>query len=214
MAARALSLPTGRSGRMLAVALLVLLPLLVWSAMGAPLLGWYRDRAATLENRRAVAAHMAVLAERLPSLRRQAREAALSAGPSALMTGSSDAIAGAALQDRVQQMASSLGATLSSSETLAASDAGGKAAGGPYRRVGVRIAVTAPFNVMVKFIAAIEQASPVMLIDDLQLHGPRIQITADPPLECAMTILAFRHAGAGDSAAAHADVGAASDDAP
>ena len=192
---RPLALPTGRSGRLLALGLTALALLLVWLAIGSPLLDWYRERSLALAGREAVAAHMKLLSGRLPALRAAAQAASVRSGPAALIDGASDAIAGAALQEQVQQMASSLGATLSSSETLAATPA----SAGPYRRVGVRIAVTAPFEVMVRMIAAIEQASPAMLIDDLQLHGPRIQITANSPIEGALTVIAFRHAGAGEA---------------
>ena len=184
-----LTLPTGRAGRVLALGLAILALLLLWEAVGVPLRGWYDDRADALAGRIALAARMQTLAAQLPALRRAAAAGAAHAGPAALIEGSSDAIAGAALQERVQQMAASLGATLSSTESLPASQAGA------YRRVGVRIAVTAPFEVMVRLIAAIEQASPTMLIDDLQLHGSRIQMQAAAPLEGALTVLAFRQGG-------------------
>ena len=97
-------------------------------------------------------------------------------------------------------MATGLGATLSSSESLQPSQGGGRGAGqgtgrggtSGYRRVGVRIAVTAPYDVMVRLLAAIEQASPSMLIDDLQLHGSRIQLLQSAPIEGSLTVLAFR----------------------
>ncbi len=208
VSSRPLVLPTGRSGRMLALGLTGLALLLLWLAIGSPLRDLYGERAQALAGREAVAAHMKRLSERLPALRAQAQAASVRSGPAALIEGASDAIAGAALQEQVQQMASSLGATLSSSETLAATPA----SAGPYRRVGVRLAVTAPFEVMVRLIEAIEQASPAMLIDDLQLHGPRIQITANSPIECALTVIAFRHAGAGDPAGASAAAAAAAAD--
>lgn len=189
------SLPTGRSGRALALALAALAVLLLWEAIGVPLRGWYGDRAEALAGREALAARMDTLAAELPALRQAAAAGAARSGPAALIAGSSDAIAGAALQEQVQQMAASLGATLSSSESLPASRAGA------YRRVGVRISVSASFEVMVRLIAAIEQASPTMLIDDLQLHGSRIQLQSTAPIEGAMTVLAFRQGGgtAGDA---------------
>ncbi len=199
------ALPTGRPGRLLALGIALLLLLALWEAIGAPLLGLYRDRARALGERRAIAVHMAGLAAQLPALRRAAAAGSVRSGPVALIAGSSDAIAGAALQERVQRMATGLGATLSSSESLPPAPASAQAG---YRRVGVRITVTAPYDVMVRLLAAIEQASPSMLIDDLQLHGSRIQLLENAPIEGSLTVLAFRGgAKAGASAApAAADV--------
>ena len=46
---------------------------------------------------------------------------------------------------------------------------------------------------MVHVLHAIEQASPQMLVDDLQIHGVRQFGTArEPPLEASFTVLGFR----------------------
>lgn len=189
------SLPVGRPGRLLAAALLLLVVVLGWELVGSPLRDWFDNRADALAGRQALAVRMQALAARLPALRRAAEAGAGRSGPGVLIEGSSDAIAGAALQGQVQQMASTLGASLSSSETLAGAAAG--APGSGYRRVSVRISVTAPFEVMVRLVAAIERASPVMLIDDFELHGSRIQLTQNAPLEASLTVLSFRRGEAG-----------------
>ncbi len=204
--AGARTLPTGRPGRFLALGVASLLLLALWEAVGSPLAGLYRDRARALAERRAVAVHMATVAAQLPALRRAAAAAGgARTGPVALIQGGSDAIAAAALQEQVQQMATGLGAALSSSESLPPTQETGQGAGG-YRRVGVRIAVTAPYDVMVRLLAAIEQASPSMLVDDLQLHGSRIQLQQNAPIEGSLTVLAFRRGtGAGPEPDAAAD---------
>ena len=204
-AGRVGSLPDGRAGRALALAMTAAVLLLLWEAVGSPLIGWYQDRAQAIEGRRQMAARMEMLAAELPALREAAAGSDARSGPVALIEGSSDAVAAAALQEKVQQMASSLGATLSSTESLPASQAGA------YRRVGVRISVSAPFEVMVRLVAAIEQASPSMLIDDLQLHGSRILVQAASPLEGALTVMAFR-SGKVDAGASAAGAGGAQAD--
>ncbi|WP_419730941.1 type II secretion system protein GspM [Lichenicola sp.] len=186
------SLPQGRAGQASALGIAAIVLLLLWEAVGSPLIGLYQDRDEAIKGQRQMAARMDMLAAELPALRQAAAGSAARSGPVALIEGSSDAVAAAALQEKVQQMASSLGASLSSTESLPASQAGA------YRRVGVRISVSAPFEVMVRLIAAIEQASPSMLIDDLQLHGSRIMVQAASPLEGAMTVMAFR-AGKADA---------------
>ncbi|MBE7210285.1 MAG: general secretion pathway protein GspM [Gluconacetobacter diazotrophicus] len=197
------ALPTGRAGRLLALGLLVLLLAVAWEAVAMPVIELYRARTERLEDGRDRLARMEALAARLPALRREAAGGQAQNGPAALIDGATDAIASAALQGQVQQMASSLGATLSSSETVsgkAGGDAGPERGGKPradgFRRIGVRISVTAPFAVMVKLLGRIAQSSPVLLVDDLQLHGSRIQLGSNPPLEASMTVLAFRRADA------------------
>ncbi len=196
------SLPTGRPGRLLAAGLLLLVLVLGWELVGSPLRDWYDDRAEALAGRQALSLRMQALAARLPALRREAEAGAGRSGPALLIEGSSDAIAGAALQGQVQQMASTLGASLSSSETLPGAAAGGPGSG--YRRVAVRISVTAPFEVMVRLVAAIERATPVMLIDDFELHGSRIQMVQNAPLEASLTVLSFRRGEAGAAGGADA----------
>ncbi len=184
------SLPTGRPGRLLAAGLLLLLLVAGWELVGSPLCDWYDGRAEALAGRQALSVRMQALAARLPALRRAAEAGAGRSGPGVLIEGGSDAIAGAALQGQVQQMAATLGASLSSSETLPGAAAGPSGSG--YRRVAVRISVTAPFEVMVRLVAAIERATPVMLIDDFELHGSRIQLMQNAPLEASLTVLSFR----------------------
>lgn len=182
------ALPTGRRGQVLAVALLLLVMGAAWVAVAAPLLAWYADRAEVLEQRTALARRMAEVAAALPELQRQSA-AASATGPVAatLLEGSSDAVAGATLQQLVQGMAGRAGATLSSSEALPAE------AAATYRRIAVRVALSAPWGVLVQLLRAVGQASPQMLVDDLQIRGSRaFGVVGDPPLEASFTVLGFR----------------------
>jgi len=182
------SLPTGRRGQVLAVALLLLVLAAAWMAVASPLLEWHADRAEALQQRNLLARRMAQVAAGLPDLQRQAAAAA-AVGPVAatLLGGSSDAVAGATLQQLIQDMAGRAGATLSSTEALPAE------AVAAYRRIGVRVALSAPWAVLVQLLRAIGQASPQMLVDDLQIRGARqFGLTGEPPLEASFTVLGFR----------------------
>jgi len=182
------SLPTGRRGQLLAWGLLLVLLATAWVAVAAPLLDWHGGREEALQQRAILARRMAQAASRLPDLQRQAAAAA-TAGPVAatLLDGSTDAVAGATLQQLIQDMAARAGATLSSTETLPAE------AVASYRRIGVRVALSAPWGVLVQLLRAVEQASPQMLVDDLQIHGARrFGVAGEPPLEASFTVLGFR----------------------
>lgn len=190
------SLPTGRRGRLMALGVTLLGVVVLWLGVVSPALGWYDARSEALTRRRALAARMAGLAETLPALRKQAEAGAAAAPPIAVLDGGTDAIAGATLQELVQAMARDAGASLNSLETLPAEQRA------QYRRVALRISVSADWPVLVRLLAGIEQASPPMLIDDLQLRGQSLRLrmpggaAAASPVEATLTIVAFR---AGDA---------------
>jgi general secretion pathway protein M len=203
----ALDLPTGRKGRLLALGITLAVLGALWVGVAAPLMAWYADRAVELENRRAVARRMATLAEMLPELRLQAQSAAGSSGrlgEEDTLEGASDAIAGAALQQRLQEMAAQAGAPLSSAEALPGEPAGA------YRRIGVRVSLSAQWPALVRLLQAVAQASsPRMLVDELQLRSSPIMLRSGPrPMEASFTVVAFRTAAAAAQAAAAGPVGA------
>ncbi len=185
-----LDLPTGRRGRLLALGLTAAVLGSLWVGVAAPLLDWHVLRAEQLEARRALARRMAEIAETLPELRDQARFAAASgrAPGEATLDGASDAIAAAALQGRLQDMAARAGAPLTSAEALPGEPAG------VWRRIGVRIAVNAPWPAVVRLLQAIgSAASPRMLVDDLQLRAPPLLLRTGPrPMDAGFTVFAFR----------------------
>jgi general secretion pathway protein M len=135
---------------------------------------------------------MAELVRTLPTLRQQADAVAASGPPPQMvLSGDSDALAGASLQEQVQEMAAHAGASLTSTEALPAS------AAGEYRRIGIRLSVSGAWPVLVRLLQSIEQATPRMLIDDVQLQGSPVHIQGlGLPLDASFTVLAFRHAAA------------------
>jgi general secretion pathway protein M len=184
------ALPTGRQGRVLALGLLVLAAIVLWLGVATPLMDFYDARTAKVTQRAALAARMADLAGELPEL--QTRAAAVPANNgAATFDGATDALAGATLQSQLQSLAAAAGATLSSTETLTAEPAG------PYRRIGVKLSISAPLPVLVQLLAQIEQSRPPMLIDDLQIHGSPIVlpgVTASA-LDVGFTVYGFRTGG-------------------
>ena len=181
------SLPTGRRGRMLAMALTLLAALVLWRGAVAPLADWYAARTEALAARMALAAHMQAIAARLPELRRIA--ASIAAPAPALLEGNSDALAAARLQELVGGLASEAGATPTSLETLPSEQRGS------FRRVGIRITLAAPWPHLVSLMAAIEQAHPRMLLDDLELRGvPARSRNEAEPVSASFAVYAFRGA--------------------
>ena len=184
------ALPTGASGRWAALGLLAAVLAAAWLGAAAPLLDWYRDRAETLEQRATLARRMAQVAASLPELERAA-QADRTAGPQAdaVLTQPSDAVAAAAVLQAVQDMAARAGAPLSSTETLPAE------AVGAYRRLRLRIVLSAPLPAVAGLLQALDQARPRMLVDDLQLRAaPVLAGRGSPPLDASMLVMSFRRA--------------------
>ncbi len=185
-----MTLPDGQRGQALAVALTVLFAALLWLAVGAPLVDLYADGQAELAQRRTLVAHMGELAASLPELRQAAQARPGSqAGQVTTLQGATDAVAGAALQERVQALASGAGISLASLETLPAEQRG------PYRRIGLRISAVSEWPGLVALLQAIEQATPAMVLDDVELRGPAIaNRPPNTPLRATFTLYAFRAA--------------------
>lgn len=182
------ALPTGVAGRALALALLALAGVIAWFAVLTPLLEWHASRAEALAHKQALLPRLEALAASLPEWRRVQAEAASRAGarPS-LLEGGTDAVAAAALQGKVQAMASQAGARVTSMEILAAEPRG------PYRRIAVRVAAEGHLPELLDLLRAIGDAAPRMLVDAVQLNGPNARSNTDtPPIAASFTVLAFR----------------------
>lgn len=183
-------LPVGRRGQVVAVGVTVLMAMAIWLGVVQPLLAWRGDLAAAAVNRGAVLARMTGLAETLPELRRQAEAAAAAPAATALLGGATDALAGAALQTRLRELAAQSDASLASTETLPAEDAGG------FRRIAVRVSTSVAWPVLVRLLDGLAQATPRMLVDDVQLRAGTAVVGGSPviPLNVTLTVFAFRSA--------------------
>jgi general secretion pathway protein M len=132
----------------------------------APLLDFYAERAAVLENRRMLLPRLRAAAEELPELQMRVEQLRTAAGTRKVtLEGPSDAIAAANLQSRIEELAASVGATIGSTESLPAEARSG------FRRVGLRYVLSGPYETLVKFLAKLEAATPPLVIDNLHIHG-------------------------------------------
>lgn len=186
------ALPDGLRGQILAVALTLTLLATLWFGIAAPLIAWYQAGAEELAQRQALLRHMQAVAETLPTLEQVPATAKPS--PAALLDGATDALAAAAMQNAVQAMAAHSGIELSSMETLPAEPRGA------YRRIGLRVSLSAPWRVLIDLLRAAGQGQPRMLVDDVQLRTVPVQgHVVDAPVGASFTLLAFRAATGGGS---------------
>ena len=184
-------LPSGRRGQALALGIALLVLGLLWFGLAMPLFTEYEDRAAILASRRERVDRMARLVDELPTLEaRLVAPAAAGTVEDVLLTGETDAIAGANLQQLIQERAARAGMSLTSLEMLPTTVAG------DYRRIGLRVSATAAWPVLVPLLASLPRNNPRLLIDDLQIHGPGIAWQRESELRVSFTVQAFRAASA------------------
>jgi hypothetical protein len=161
------SFPTGTSGKLIAVLLLLLLLTAAWRLAAAPLIGLYAQHGEEIDDKTLLLARLERLAAQLPALRESSR---VRAGPQVTtLAGASDAIAAANLQTILQDLAGDAGVAVASVEILPAESMG------PVRRVGVRLNLSGTNASIVHFIDAAGQASPPLAVNDLELHSKPFQ---------------------------------------
>lgn len=185
------SLPTGARGRLLAVGVMLIGAAVLWIVVAAPISRWNVDLADQRAAREALAQRMGALSESLPNLERQMAMATPADLPArSTIDGATDALAAATLQELVQNMGRKAGVTLRSVEALPVEQVG------QYRRIGLRVALDGNWPTLIHLLQAIEQASPRMLVDDLQLQRGALLVGADATLGTTLAVFGFRDAPA------------------
>jgi general secretion pathway protein M len=182
-------LPGGLPGRFLALALTFVVALAAYALVVAPLLGVYSDRSLLLANRELLRDKIAAVAAELPQLRARANElSTTSDAQQTTLQGSSDPIAMANLQNRVEELATSAGASISSTETLP-----------PeireyYRRVGLRVVLNGSFPSLMTFLSGLETSTTPLIVDNLQIHSvqSRAGSTQVARLDAIVDVYGFR----------------------
>ena len=182
-------MPTGRRGQLLALSLLLVALGGVYLLVVSPLLGLYVERAAVLENRRMLVPRLRAAADELPFLRARVEQLRAAAGTRKItLEGATDAIASATLQSRIEELATSAGATIGSTESLPAEARSG------YRRIGLRYVLSGSYETLAKFLARLESATPPVVIDNLHIHGVlrRPGTPAAAGLDAGLDVYAYR----------------------
>lgn len=183
-------MPTGRPGRLSALILLLISLAGFYLLAIDPLLDFYAQRQAVLEQRRMLFPHLKAAAEELPGLRARASELRAAANNRKVtVEGASDAIASANLQSRIEELASSVGATIGSTESLPGEMRSG------YRRIGLRYVLSGPYETLVKLLSVLEGATPPLVVDNLHIHGVlrRPGTPAAAGLDAGLDVFAFRN---------------------
>ncbi len=194
-----IALPTGRKGQLLALAMTVVAVALFWWGAVQPLSDWYTEQAEIQAQQEQLAFRLALVASALPNLRAQKANApAPDAMPAdVLLQGETDEIAAANLQERLQALAVSTRSSLNSVENLPVERQTGESTTSD-RAIRLRVTLVTQGANFISLLDAIEKGPPLMLVDDVRLTAPRLQIQGlqmqgAPPLEANLTVTGFRH---------------------
>jgi hypothetical protein len=187
------SLPTGIRGRILAVAMTVLALAAIWTGFVSPVLDWYGDRAELLTSQRAMASHMAALVETLPALRGEVERlhgaGAADTEAGALLAGTSDPLAAASLQQRIDEFAKRSGVRIASEEILPAQPAKN------LRAISVRLTMNnTPYRSLVALLLAVAGSETPMIADELLVRGSPGPAAPELPVEASLTVISYRAA--------------------
>jgi len=181
-----MTLPGGRVGSLLALGLTGVMLAVLGLGVVAPLRDWHADRAENLAGKQAALRRMHALADSLPHLARVAAGGPSTAAP-VLLAGATDAVAAAALQGSVQELAAAADVPLASVETLASEPRGA------YRRIALRLSTVASWPAIVNLLFALDRASPRILVDDLQLRVTAARDAGSVPMiDASLVVLSFR----------------------
>ena len=158
------SLRDGASGKALVLVIGVLLLGAIYFAIVSPLSSYYATTAERLDERQELVRRYQGAARDLPRLRAAATQGRQQ-HDDLLLTGSTDAVAAAALQSVLKVLVELEGGKLNSAEMLPP-----ETEDNVVRRVGVRIAFTGNMTLLATVLEGVETTRPVLSIGNLDIH--------------------------------------------
>jgi general secretion pathway protein M len=173
--------------RATALALLFGLILLAYAVVIAPLVAGYRQSEGAVAEARELLAGYRTVAARRDQLEAQLAALADRQDDSGLyLAGATDALAAAALQDDVKGAIEAGGGNLRSIQILTAEDEEG------FRRVGVRVQLTATVSDLLRILHGIEAGRPFLFVDALEVNNRRARRRSRDEAETMDPVLLVR----------------------
>lgn len=184
--------------RALAFALLLLAGVAALRLIVLPVLAVYHEATASIEHSRMLLRRYRTLAAQRPQLEGQlAAQQRAAAESAAYLEASSDALAAAALQDRVRTLIERADGELRSTQTLPVQTAGPK---GGIDRVGIRLQLVVDLEGLKQLLYESETTEPYLFVDGLSIRGRHLgrqdTETEDRALlEVDLEVFGYRRAG-------------------
>lgn len=162
--------------RLTAASILVVLVTIVSLLIVHPLWLAYRDNdEAILENNKLLARYQNLAAERTHLQSQLDQLLDHQAEQGYVLTGSTDALAAAELQDRVKSVIAESGGSVRSIQILPAAD------DGKFRRVAIRLQMTTGTAAFFEVAYALETTLPLLFLDNVDVQSRVVRAMADKP---------------------------------
>jgi general secretion pathway protein M len=161
-------LPEGKPGKALALGIGAVGLLLIYAAIIRPIIGGYHDLQDGLSGLNAQRDRLIALEADLPALQAQAadlRSRKQTEEGRFLLPATSDSVAAASLQTKVQSLGKSRGAEVSSVESLAPRVQDG------FRRIAVRVVVSCDLRALTGILSALASAQPALYVENLEVRA-------------------------------------------
>lgn len=160
--------------RLVALLLLVLVMTAGYVFLVEPIVAAYADIDQAIADTRERAEHFERLGETRPALAAQMAELdRRQTSQGYYLSGGTDALTAAALQDRLKQVVEANGATIRSIQPLLGADEQG------FRRVTVRVRMTATTASLFRSIYALEAGAPLVFIENIDIQSRLARRTKD-----------------------------------
>ncbi|HET6159922.1 MAG TPA: type II secretion system protein GspM [Dongiaceae bacterium] len=152
--------------RLAAVLLLIVVIEAAYSLVAEPILIGYREANKAIEEGREQLSHFQRLAAGRPVLGKLLERLAADQGSETYyLSGGTDALAAVALQDRVRDLVDANGGNLRSMQPLLGVDEQG------FRRITVRVEMTATIEPLFETLYALETGMPVLFVENLDIQS-------------------------------------------
>jgi general secretion pathway protein M len=172
--------------RLAAVLLLIVTIVAGYSFVLEPIFVGYGETDRKIDEAREQLSHYQRLAAARPTLEKQMLQAATQqTSQGHYLTGGTDALAAAGLQDRVNALIQGNGGSLHSVQPMPGVDEQG------FRRITLRVQMSAPVEVLFETLYALEAGTPILFIDNLDIQSrlvrrrssqASLQTVSDAPL--------------------------------
>lgn len=160
--------------RLVALLLLIVAIAAVYSFILDPIIVGYGETDRRIEKVREQLSRYQRLAAARPALERQMRQAASErTSDGYYLSGGTDALAAAGLQDRVNALVGAKGGLLRSIQPMAGVDEQG------FRRITLRVQMTATIEVLFETLYTLESGTPMLFIENLAIQSRAIRRRSD-----------------------------------
>jgi general secretion pathway protein M len=161
-------------GRVAAVLLLLLVVGATYILILEPIVLGYRQIDRQIEETREQLVHYQRLAAMRPALEHQMKRSTAGATTASYyLSGSTDAVTAADLQERVNALVQERGGSLRSIQPMTGTNEQG------FRRITLRLQMTATNEVLFEILYALETGIPILFIDNLDIRSRVIRLQVD-----------------------------------